>query len=332
MLYRTLGPSGIQASSVGLGTWAIGGWMWGGVAEKDAERAILTALDEGITLVDTAPVYGFGRSEEIVGRALGHHRKDVVLATKCGLIWDRAEGEFFFASDNEGRNDAGERRIHRFLGPTSIRREVEGSLRRLRTDTIDLLQTHWQDSTTAITDTMAELLKLKQEGKIRALGVCNASAAQIAEYRAVGPLDSDQEKYSMLDRDIEKDQLPYCREHHLAVLAYSPLALGLLTGRITAQRQYGPGDLRSGNPRFAPDKLARVDALLEALRPFANGLAMSLGQLVIAWTIAQPGLTHALVGARNPEQARENARAGVALAADQVAAIDAVLSRQALDL
>lgn len=332
MMTRALGESGIQASTVGLGTWAIGGWMWGGVEEKAAERAILGAIDHGVTLIDTAPAYGFGRSEEIVGRTLGKHRHAVVLATKCGLIWDRAEGEFFFASDDHGRNDAGERRIHRFLGPASIRKEIEGSLRRLRTDWIDLYQTHWQDPTTPIADTMAMLLELKQEGKIRAIGVCNATASAMTEYRSVGALDSDQEKYSMLDRAIEREQLPFCREKNQALLAYSPLALGLLTGRIRADRQYGPGDLRADHPRFTSENLRKVDAMLAELHPLAVDKGLSVGQLVIAWTLAQPGLTHALIGARSVEQAAENAAGGVPLNSEEVGMIDAVLARHAVSI
>jgi aryl-alcohol dehydrogenase-like predicted oxidoreductase len=304
--------------------------MWGGVEEKEAERAILCAIDHGITLIDTAPAYGFGRSEEIVGRALQGHRDEVVLATKCGLIWDRAEGEFFFASDDYGRNAEGERRIHRFLGPASIRLEVEGSLRRLRTETIDLFQTHWPDPTTPIAESMEVLLQLKQEGKIRAIGICNTSADQMAAYGAVGQLDSDQEKFSMLDRAIERDQLPYCREHGLAVLAYSPLSLGLLTGRIRPDREYGRGDLRVGNPRFTAENLQRITGMLDELRPLAVDKGLSLAQLVIAWTLAQPGLTHALVGARSPEQAKENAGAGVVLSSEELAAVDAVLSRHSV--
>jgi len=308
----------------------MGGWMWGGVEEKAAERAILCAIDHGVTLIDTAPAYGFGRSEEIVGRAIQGHRDEVVLATKCGLIWDRADGEFFFASDDHGRNAEGEHRIHRFLGPASIRLEVEGSLRRLRTDAIDLYQTHWQDPTTAIADSMAALLELKEEGKIRAIGVCNATVEHMASYQAAGQLDCDQEKYSMLDRAIEPEQLPYCHQHRLAVLAYSPLALGLLTGRTRPDREYGRGDLRVGNPRFTAENLQKLNAMLDELRPLAVDKTLSLGQLVIAWTLAQPGLTHALVGARNPDQAKENAGAGVTLSSEELAAMDAVLARHAL--
>ncbi|MGA1236811.1 MAG: aldo/keto reductase [Limisphaerales bacterium] len=330
MIQRPLGPSDIQASTVGLGTWAIGGWMWGGVEEHEAERAIRTAMDHGITLIDTAPAYGFGRSEEIVGRAIRPVRDSVVLATKCGLIWDRPDGIFHFASDDHGANPEGHRRIHRYLHPESIRKEVETSLRRMRTDWIDLYQTHWQDASTPVEDTMNELLKLKKEGKIRAIGVCNASPQDMEQYRSSGQLDTDQEKYSMLDRGIEENQLPFCLEHGLGVLAYSPLSLGLLTGKTTSNRQYGRGDLRPAKPRFAPEFLSKVDALLQDLLPTAKDLGLTLSQLVIAWTLAQPGITHALVGARRPEQAVENAGGGIPLQAATLDRVNKVLAEHNL--
>ena len=321
MRYRPLGPSGIEASVIGLGAWAIGGWMWGGSDAADAVRAIHAALDAGVTLVDTAAVYGFGASEELVGRAIADRRSRVVLATKCGLVWDREDGEHFF--DSEGR------RIHRLLAPDSIRTELERSLRRLGVETIDLYQTHWQDPTTPVGETMAALLELQREGKIRAIGASNASAAQLAAYRAVGPLDTDQESYSMLDRAIEREQLPYCREHGVAMLAYSPLARGLLTGKVPPERTFGPGDHRADHPQFGVENRRRVAALLERLRPVAERHGLGFGQLAVAWALAQPGLTHALVGARTPAQALENARAGeVELLPEDLREIAAVLEGQ----
>ena len=210
MRYRALGSSGIEASVVGLGTWAIGGWMWGGTDEPAAIKAIHAGIDAGINLVDTAPVYGFGLSEKIVGRAIRGRRERVVLATKCALVWDRKDGEFYFNSTDRGSCKAdGAFDVYKCLKPDSIRLEVERSLTRLGTDYIDLYQTHWPDSTTAIADTMEALLDLKQQGKIRAIGVCNATAQQMADYGLTGVLDSDQEKYSMLDRAQETANLPY---------------------------------------------------------------------------------------------------------------------------
>jgi aryl-alcohol dehydrogenase-like predicted oxidoreductase len=195
MRYRPLGASGIEASVVGLGAWAIGGWMWGGADEADSIRCIQAAVDLGVNLIDTAPVYGFGKSEEIVGKAIKGRRDKVVVATKCGLVWHTDKGQFFFKSSEENIG-VGEDiyTVHQYLGPECIRYEVELSLKRLQVDTIDLYQTHWQESTTPIADTMAELLKLKHEGKIRAIGVSNATTEHMDEYRAVGVLDCDQER------------------------------------------------------------------------------------------------------------------------------------------
>ncbi len=319
MLYRQLGSSGINVSAVGLGTWAIGGWMWGGADDEKAVAAIQAALDHGINLIDTAPIYGFGRSEEIVGRAIRDRRDKVVLATKCGMIWDREEGEFYFHTNEEGVTfRPSEKKVYKCLRPESIRNEVEQSLKRLQTTYIDLYQTHWQESTTPIADTMATLVKLKEEGKIRAIGVSNASLEQMKAY---GAIDSDQEKYSMMDRGMEQDgRLDFCRRQNIGVLAYSPLANGLLTGRIQPDRQFGSGDLRKGNRRFSPVNIERVNGLLEQLRPMAERHGASIAQLVIAWTYAQPGLTCVLCGARDPRQAVENAEAGrIELSADEAA-------------
>ena len=249
MIYRKLGPSGIDVSAVAFGAWAIGGWMWGGADENQAVDAIHAALDHGVTLIDTAPIYGFGRSEELVGRAIQGRRDKVVLATKCGMVWDREEGDFFFHANQEGVTfRPAEKKVYKCLRPESIRAELERSLQRLGTTYVDLYQTHWQESTTPIAETMATLVKLKEEGKIRAIGVCNASLVQLAEY---GPIDSDQEKFSLLDREIEQDgRLAYCRRTGIGVLPYSPLANGLLTGKIRPDRQFNPGDLRRGNRRF----------------------------------------------------------------------------------
>jgi methylglyoxal reductase len=321
MLYRKLGSSGIDISAVGFGAWAIGGWMWGGADDTQAIEAIHAALDHGINLLDTAPIYGFGRSEEIIGRAIEGRRDKVVLATKCGMVWDREQGEFFFHSSAEGVTmRPSEKKIYKCLRPDSIREEVERSLKRLGTDRIDLYQTHWQDSTTPIPETMATLLKLKEQGKIRAIGISNAKVDQLKAY---GPIDSDQEKYSLLDRDIEQNgSLEYCRQQSIAILAYSPLANGLLTGKMRPDRQFGPGDLRRGNRRFTPASIERTNAMLKEIEPIAASHQASIGQLVIAWTFSQPGLTCVLCGARDAQQAIENAAAGdIRLSPDEVETI-----------
>lgn len=326
MQYRPLGASGIQASVVGLGTWAMGGWMWGGTDDAAAIRAIHAALDVGMNLLDTAPIYGFGRSEEIVGKAIAGRRDQVVLATKCGLVWQGDQGDHFFDTDDDHPRKGADRKIYRFLGPDSIRREVEDSLRRLGTDVIDLYQTHWQESTTAIEDTMAALLDLKDQGKIRAIGASNATPEQLAKYAAVGQIDSDQELFGMLDRAKAAGDLDYCAEHQMAFLAYSPLAQGLLTGKVGPDRVFEAGDQRSRKARFSVENRQRVADLLAAFAPVCAKHSVDLAQLAIAWTVAQRGCSHALVGARTPEQAIANARGGaVMLDAEDLALVDAAL-------
>ena len=322
MIYRPLGQSGITASAIAHGAWAIGGWMWGGTDEERSVRSIQASLDAGVNFIDTAPAYGMGLSERIVGQALEGRRDKVILATKCGLVWHTNRGTFFV--DQNGT------RIHRYLGAQSIRYEVEQSLRRLRTDYIDLYQTHWQDDTTPIAETMGTLLDLKQQGKIRAIGVSNCTLEQLKRYRAMGPVDTAQERYNMLDRSLEAEYLPYCRRNSIAVLAYSPLANGLLTGKVDPARVFPEGDLRHDNPLYTRESRIRVKGMLDQMRGVAKKHGLTIGQLVIAWTIAQPGLTHALVGARDAAQATENAAAAIKLPARDLAEIAETLRAPAL--
>lgn len=288
--------------------------MWGGADEKAALRGIDAAFDAGVNFFDTAPAYGLGLSEELIGRALAGRRDKVVIATKCGLAWHTNRGTYFFTQAGKP--------VHKYLGRESIIYECEQSLKRLGTDYIDLYQTHWQDPTTPIEETMSALLELKEQGKIRAIGVSNATLDQVAEYLRFGPVDTDQEKYSLLDRTHEAALLPFCREMNIAVLAYSPLANGLLTGKIGPDRVFPPTDLRHNNPRFSVENRALIAGRLERIRPIADRYGLTLGQLIIAWTIEQPGVTHALVGARDDVQARENAAAGdITLTTDELVAI-----------
>ena len=232
------------------------------------------------------------------------------------------KGEHFFDEMGEA--------VHRYLGPESVRHELEESLRRLRTDYVDLYQTHWQDPSTPIADTMGELARLKKEGKIRAIGACNLSKAELAGYLSAGPLASIQEKFSMLDRGIEKQLLPLAREKGIAALAYSPLALGLLSGKMKPGQRFNGDDLRRNNPRFTDANLRKVSVLLAAVAPIAAAHQATLAQTVIAWTLAQPGITFALCGARNPQQARENAAAGeLRLAPQELAALDEAVRQHA---
>ncbi len=194
MKMRPLGPSGIQASAVAFGAWAAGGWRWGGQDEKASIDAIRAGLDHGINFIDTAPAYGLGRGEEIVGKAIEGRRDKVVIATKCGLVWGTDKGTFFFATDEKGKNDAGPYRLHKYLGADLVRRDLETSLKKLGTDYIDLYLTHWQDPTTPVEETMELLLSFKKEGKVRAIGACNAPVADLDRYRSKGPVDADQER------------------------------------------------------------------------------------------------------------------------------------------
>lgn len=322
MQYRPLEQSGMNTSVIGLGTWAIGGWAWGGTDEAMAVDAIRAGIDAGVNLLDTAPCYGLGRSEEIVGKAIVGRRDRVIVATKCGLVWHTDKGAHFF--DEEGRP------VHRYLGRESIAFEVEQSLRRLNIDCIDLYQTHWQDATTPIEETMSTLMELKAQGKIRAIGVSNAALEQMDEYRAVGPLDTDQELFSMLDRQMEAKSLPYCVKRNIAMLAYSPLGLGILTGKVGPERVFGPGDWRGDHARYTQENRTKIAGMLAEIAPVAEARGLSMAQLVIAWTIAQPGVTHALCGARSPEHAIENAKAGDVVLTDvELATINDAVRRHA---
>lgn len=307
MRYRRLGGSELEVPVVSFGAWAIGGWLWGGTDDEAAVRALHAAIDHGMTLIDTAPMYGMGHSEEIVGKAVAGHRDRVLIATKCGLRWDCADGEMHFKTvDNNGVD----RDVFRNLRPASIRYECEQSLRRLRVDHIDLYQCHWPDPTTPLADAMGTLLQLKKEGKIRAIGLSNFSREQIAECLAVGRVDSDQPRYSALDRRAEEEILPYCRENAVGILAYSPLEQGLLTGTVDPDRQFNEGDQRRTKPLFSRENRIKVLRMLDAARPIAEKYEASFGQLFLAWLIAQEGMTTALAGTRDEAQLLENAAAG----------------------
>jgi methylglyoxal reductase len=235
-------------------------------------------------------------------------------------VWDTGKGTPFVMQNG--------RQIHRYLGPESIKHECEQSLKRLGTDHIDLYQTHWQDSTTPIEETMAALMDLKREGKIRAIGVSNATIEQVQEYRAAGPVDTAQEKYSMLDRGLEAAHLPYLHKNNIAFLAYSPLANGLLSGKVTAGREFSGDDLRRNNARFTDENRQWVAQVLRQFEPIAEEHAATIAQVVIAWTLEQPGVTHALVGARQRKQARENAAAGdVMLSSAELKTIDQAIEQ-----
>ena len=306
MIYRELGKSGLDVSAVVFGAWAIGGWAWGGADKKDALAAIDQALDMGIDTFDTAPVYGFGESESIVGEALKGKRDRVKILTKYGLRWDSREGTLYFSSTD---NDGNALDVHRFAGKRSVIEECERSLSRLRTDYIDLFQIHWPDVTTPIEETMEAVDLLIEQGKVRASGVCNYSAQECGSANSATLLASNQVPYSMVRRDIEEEVVPFCLEHSIGILAYSPLQRGILTGKIKPGHQFNDGDNRGGLPYYQRENHIKIMDYLEKIKPLADDKGMTLAQLVINWTIRQPGITAALVGARNPKQARENALA-----------------------
>jgi aryl-alcohol dehydrogenase-like predicted oxidoreductase len=325
MEYRQLGESGLSVSAITFGAWAIGGWMWGGAERKDAVAAIRASYEEGVTSIDTAPVYGQGLSEEIVGEALqGIPRDKVQILTKYGMRWDEKKGEFGFKSkDNSGKA----LEIYKYAGGESIIRECEDSLRRLQTDYIDLYQIHWPDSTTPVEETMEAVAGLLQQGKIRAAGVCNYNRELMKHAETTISLASDQVPFSMVNRGIEKELVPWCIENKKAILAYSPLQRGLLTGKIRPGHSFGDGDTRADSKFYQPENLTRINAFLDTLRPLAASKNASLSQLVIRWTIERPGITIALVGARNAGQAVENARGiDVKLSMEEIAFIDRQLA------
>ncbi|MBW9118313.1 aldo/keto reductase [Rhizobium cauense] len=324
-LTREIGRSGVKASAVGLGTWAIGGWMWGGSDEAESVKAIQASLEAGVSLIDTAPAYGLGRSEEIVGRAIAGRRDKAVIATKCGLVWHTQKGNHFFEQDGKP--------VHRHLGRDSIIHEVEQSLRRLGTDHIDLYITHWQDATTPIEETVRALEELKASGKIRAIGASNVNRVELEQYIKTGSLDAIQERFSMIDREIEADLLPLTTANGVSTLSYSSLALGLLSGTIGPDRVFSGDDQRKENPRFSVANRKKAKEFAETVRPIAELHGASIAQLVIAWTLAQPGVTFALCGARNPVQAIDNARAGtIRLSADDLAVMNSALAAKLVNM
>lgn len=307
MEYRKLGETDLKCSVITFGAWAIGGWKWGGSDRNEAVKAIRAAYEEGVTSIDTAPAYGQGLSEEIVAEALQTVPRDKVqILTKFGLRWDTKEGQFYFKSvDNEGR----EFDMHKLATRKSIIYECEISLRKLKTDYIDLYQIHWHDPTTPISETMETMLELQKQGKIREVGVCNYNVELMKEAEKTIRLASDQVPYSMILRDIEKELIPYCIQHKKSIIAYSPLQRGLLTGKLKPGHIFNEGDHRQELNYFSAENIRRVNSMLDELRSLAASKNASIAQLVLRWTIDQPGITIALAGARNTEQAVQNAKA-----------------------
>jgi aryl-alcohol dehydrogenase-like predicted oxidoreductase len=281
-----LGGSSLISSRIGLGTWAIGGWMWGGTDEAQSIRTIHEAFERGVTLFDTAPVYGFGLSEEIVGKALAQdaRRKKALIATKAGLEW----------IDNVPFRNASRARIIK---------ELEDSLKRLQTDVIDLYQVHWPDPNTPIEETAAAMAELYRAGKIRAIGVSNFSPSQMDAFRAAAPLHAVQPPYNLFERSIEGDVLPYSLEKGLAVIAYGPLCRGLLSGKISKETKFCGDDLRKKDPKFTGKRFEQYLAAVEKLERFAqDNYGKHVIHLALRWVLDRADNTIALWGARRPEQ------------------------------
>jgi aryl-alcohol dehydrogenase-like predicted oxidoreductase len=281
----TIPGADLKATRIALGTWAIGGFMWGGTDDAESIRTIHSAIDRGINLIDTAPVYGFGHSEEIVGKALAEIGRDkALIATKAGLDWH---------DSNPFRNASAAR----------IRHEVEDSLRRLRTDVIDIYQLHWPDPQTPIEETARVMAELHQAGKIRAIGVSNCSVEEMRAFAAVAPLHAAQPPYNLFERDAEKDVLPYCRDKRIATLAYGSLCRGLLSGRMKADTSFTGDDLRRTDPKFQPPRYRQYLQATQRLDAFARETyGKSVLNLAVRWVLDQQPLSTALWGARHPGQ------------------------------
>jgi aryl-alcohol dehydrogenase-like predicted oxidoreductase len=284
--FSAIPGTSLRVSPVAIGTWAIGGWMWGGTDEAESVATIRAAFEHGINLVDTAPAYGFGRSEEIVGKAIaeGGLRSDVLIATKAGLQWDRGK-------------------VSRNASRARIMQEVEDSLRRLRTDYIDIYQVHWPDPLITIEETAEAMHTLLEQGKIRAIGVSNFSVGQMERFRRVAPLHVLQPPYNMFERGIEADLLPYCRQNNIATLGYGALCRGLLSGRMRADTVFDGDDLRRTDPKFLEPRFAQYLAAVDKLDRLAQRFGKRVIHLAVRWMLDQ-GITTALWGARHPRQLR----------------------------
>ena len=291
-----------------------GDWKFGWGAQDDAEsiRAIRAGIDAGINWIDTAAIYGHGRAERIVGEAIAGRRDEVIVATKCGRVW---EGE--------------SREIGKSLRRESVFREVEASLQRLNVDAIDLYQIHWPEPDEEVEEGWAAVADLIRAGKVRFGGVCNFSIEQLERAQAIHPMASLQPPYSMLKRDIEPAIVPWCEAHGVGILAYSPMQAGLLTGAFTRERAQalGDDDWRSRNPFFQEPQLTANLRVVDGLRPIAQRLGISVAQLALAWVLRLPVVTSAIAGARRPDQIQETVKAGaVQLSPEVVTEIESLLA------
>jgi len=326
MEYRRIGNSDLELSVITFGAWAAGGWMWGSTDRNDAINAIKAGYELGVTSIDTAPIYGQGDSEEIVGDAIkGISRDKLQIVTKFGMRWDLDKGELAMKSKN---NDGKDINIYKYAGKESVIYECEQSLKRLGTDYIDLYQIHWPDLTTPISETFEAVARLIEQGKVRYAGVCNYNVDQLKEADKTLNIVSNQIPFSMVNRGIEDETVPYCIENNKSILAYSPMERGLLTGKMTADYTFEEGDHRKGNKFFTPESIEKTNAFLAKIKPLADEKNATLSQLVLRWTVERPGITIALVGARNEEQSVQNAQAvNVKLSAEELQFINEELAK-----
>lgn len=309
--YTQIRGTAVISSRIALGTWAIGGWMWGGSDDKESIRTIHAAFEKGINLIDTAPIYGYGRSEEIVGEAVRQfgRRESILLATKVGIDWTNGRVE---------RNSSRQR----------ILKEVEDSLRRLQTDYIDVYQVHWPDPEVPIEETATTLRELYEQGKIRAIGVSNCSPEQARQFKAAAPLHTIQPPYNLFEREIERDVLPYALNHNITTLAYGALCRGLLSGTMSADRQFSKDDMRNTtDPKFQSPHFGEYLNAASRLDAFAQqNFGKRVIHLAVRWLLDRPGVGVALWGARRPEQlAPISEVAGWTLTERDFAAIEAIL-------
>jgi aryl-alcohol dehydrogenase-like predicted oxidoreductase len=321
----------IEITPLACGTWAIGGWLWGGTEQKESLKALERAIDVGMTTIDTAPAYGFGLSEELTGKAIKGKHSKVQILTKFGLRWDTDKGQLHIkdTKDNEGNTIS----VYRLGTKESVIKECEDSLRRLGIETIDLYQQHWPDKTTPVEETMEALEILKSQGKIKAGGVSNYSVEEMAEADKFFPLTSNQVPYSMVNRDIEKELVPWCLAKNKAIIAYSPLQRGILTGKIKPGYKFNEGDHRPSTPFYEEPNIIRINNFLEEIRPIAERKNATLAQLALRWTLYQPGITCVLAGVRNEAQVNDNVKgAEITISAEEMRSINTKLNNLKLDL